>query len=409
MADITNHPKFDLETALYGPGTLSGWYLTFLCALITWCFHPTKNFLKLSLSPDVAFYALYASIAALHMTVLVSRFESEELAVFMRLLGSSYHDWDRGQDSVEKILENIGTRAGIRKMVMGIYVPFEVGVMFLCAVGLGLVGVVAVRCLRPRVRNHRRWRLLPWVLVWSGLLVLGCFCFLSSRCGAGVVFHGMLSCAVGYLCRFIVIGALTCMWSGVIVLLIAPLFGLFFLGTFISWRDVFSSRRVRYAASLTPAANVGNLLRLLIIVPLCFGSLVVVGLFAYHFGVGFIVDYLCLVGAYVAEGWLPDVGVKISAWDQILGLCTGIVAILLTVKGVLTARRKRSRAAPLGIIDGDESGCIFELNRLPRRSDETAVRNQGHELSVFDNGLGSRGTRDEEQGAGSLAKVAWYY
>ena len=49
----------DLKAFFYGPGSLWCWYLALLCIVITWTVHPTKNFRRLSLSPDVVFVALY--------------------------------------------------------------------------------------------------------------------------------------------------------------------------------------------------------------------------------------------------------------------------------------------------------------------------------------------------------------
>ncbi|KAM7182835.1 hypothetical protein V8F33_013984 [Rhypophila sp. PSN 637] len=79
----------------------------------------------------------------------------------------------------------------------------------------------------------------------------------------------------------------------------------------------------------------------------------------------------------VIDGWFPDVGVSISAFDQILGLCTGIVAVLLTVKSVcrvdwkrflghvgsgmqaVSRRTGQSQSRGLELTGGEESGSYI--------------------------------------------------
>jgi hypothetical protein len=79
MPPVTDDPKPDLQTSFYGPGSLSCWYLALLCVIITWTFHPTKNFLRLSISPDVLFFATYACLAAYHIAAQITRFSPEEI------------------------------------------------------------------------------------------------------------------------------------------------------------------------------------------------------------------------------------------------------------------------------------------------------------------------------------------
>ncbi|KAK0750199.1 hypothetical protein B0T18DRAFT_445870 [Schizothecium vesticola] len=92
-------PPYDTQLSFYGPGALACWYLALLCALLTWALHATDRFTHLKLTPDIAFYALYACLAAGHMAVQISRFSDDDIRRMCDAKGlgwndTRYHDID---------------------------------------------------------------------------------------------------------------------------------------------------------------------------------------------------------------------------------------------------------------------------------------------------------------------------
>ncbi|KAK4450552.1 hypothetical protein QBC34DRAFT_402850 [Podospora aff. communis PSN243] len=345
MAETDPSLKFDLETALYGPGTLLGWYLTLLCVLITWIFHPSKSFPKLSLSPDVVFYSLYACIAAVHMAVLAARFETEELNALAQYWGDDYGQSVEGRKAVLEKMDPV-----IREMVLGIDAPFKVGMMFLWVVVVSLVGVVLAADEEAR---PRRRRLLPWVLFLSGMLMFCCFCFLATRCGPRAVLYGVFVGSVALGVRTLGIALFGAIWGGCAYLLVSGVLFVFmavFAGMVLvcdpaTWKGLFSREHWEdLAARVTVMKCIGSVVAFF---PLAVLGVLLAGLFAVTlaflaFGIGFIIWILpWVLWGMLTEGWFNvELGVRMSAFDQILGLCTGVAAVLLTVKAVCGTKWK---------------------------------------------------------------------
>jgi len=375
MAETSDGPPFDPEASFYGPGALTAWYLTFPCVLLTWTLHPTKHFTRLSLSADVVLYTLLASLAAGHMTVLLRHFRPDDITVFIRFLEPVSTSRTEAFEQMDPAL---------RKMILVLFASFRVGVMFLWTTTISLLCVMDGEW--PGVRP-RRWRPLPWVLFISELSVFGCFCFMAARCGLGIVLWGVFSysfrCAVyffmvavvsfitvfscgGMVCALLYILGATVIFPATLCLV--PMLG--FVPRFL--RPV-SRSSIFKELSLTGRSARRRLCTFIIL-------LVIVPFFCYIF--------LCiaaftplitwvllrLVWGLLSELWFPDLGVRVSSFEQILSLSSGIIALLFAIKAVRGDELRRKFADVRGSLmrwDFEPELDISEMRSL----EEQAVGN----------------------------------
>lgn len=350
MTIESDEPRFDLETSLYGPGSISCWYLTFLCVLITWTSHPSKSFRRLSLTADVVLYALYACVAAGHMTVLVRHLESDELAALQAFLRSG---------SVEKGLQSLAPV--VQKTMRGIDGPFRVGTMFLWVALLSFICMVTTA--DPLVRPRRRP--LPWVFCVAAVWVSGCFVFLAARCGLQAVGYAMLACTakLGFASLLMIplayLGIYIPFVAGMATLLL-----LYAVFSFVVGLSDLLGLRLKHLEGCIPIFSTGSGGWRVIISPPAAG-------FAWLMFTMLLPNGR-MVAATLWEGvagiWYPDVDVQMSAFDQVLALCSGITAILFTTYTVFGSRRKirlvRIKLEAAGSSDG-HSGT-YELEEVGR-------------------------------------------
>jgi len=401
MSSTSDTPAYDLQTSFYGPGALSTWYLALLCMLITWLFHPTKRFPRLSLSADVVFYALYACLAAGHMAVLIQHFEPDEILELEKYFRSSYSN----EAPQEKVLERFSP--SLQKMVAGINAPFRIGVLFLWAAGFSLI---AVFCVKDVTVRPRRRRMLPWVLFVSEAWVIGCFCFLATRCGMTTVLSTVCVYSGLYLWNFfqvLILGSVNLSAFQLTTSLFLQygkdaLNWVSELG--VSCQDV---RRLflqlpLLASYLTSARKLLSLAVVFVelLVYACLIGLLLSGLGLLFLGCGVMLGALSWylpqwLWTKVCNGWpgFPHLGVSMSAFDQILGLCTGFIAVLFTIHTACGekldwAARVRSAWQPEAQA---ASGLKYRLMRLVfgSRPNVSAVGQPSYELDNVENGLGA--------------------
>lgn len=307
MTSPTDEPELDLELSFYGPGSLACWYLALLCVIITWSFHPTKNFLRLSLSPDIVFFALYACLAAYHMAQQVTYFTPEEMASLNEVFNPNL------EIPESQIVEKFSPP--LQKKILCLKTAVGVCAIFLLLASFALIGIVLVK--NDRVRPRRR-RLLPWILFFSELWVFCCSCFLASRCGLGNVEAAMFLYSLICFCTLIAIYPLCglvwlfslCWFANLIEILIGSISNHHFETLWFALRDL----------SLVnpkgpPSCRMGWALG---------GILVSTG---FLIASGWAFPALISVSIPI---WFPDLGVRIGALDQILSLSTGMMAVLFT-------------------------------------------------------------------------------
>ena len=334
MASTSDDPPFDLEASLYGPGSLACWYLTILCLFLTWASHPTKRFHRLSVSADMVLYALYACIATGHMAVMITRFASDDIAAFKESHGLSWTRVHREQPIDEKPHRPLTSTQ--REMIAGIDAPFSVGIIFLSINTLALISVVGVDDdeVRPR-----RWRPFPWLLLITELWVSGCFCFLSARCGLGTVLTAMALFAFELVVRFLVAACLV----------FAELAIVMFCGELLRQCGKKMYPGTRYRREWWSRTNLfRGILQVLATHVTWFNiSGAVTGLVflasVYALAVFLAWQLLQWFGSVVSGVWFPDVGVRLSALDQILALSSGLVAAIFNIDMAVGDRGLQAR------------------------------------------------------------------
>jgi len=307
----TPEPGFDLETSFYGPGSLSAWYLTILCVGINWIVHPTKKFSKLSLSADLVVCALYACLAAGHMTFLLQHFDQQEMATVGRFLGYL---------ATFRPLEWEPTDAAFKTKMEALNAPFRVGSAFFVMSGLTLIGIF--RMEEPDLRQKPQ-KILPWVLFVAQAWVFGCLCFVAARCGLGAV---LLAVGFSSMATTVLLACAITTPGGVVVLVAVILFVAIGGLVVAFWQLViptFEAVRNRRFKSLCKDALTGGNIGLFVFLTF---------VWAWISGSG--VLYLWVMPEVVStpiKALYPDLGVKMSAFDQILSLGAGIIALLFTV------------------------------------------------------------------------------
>ncbi|KAK0741108.1 hypothetical protein B0T18DRAFT_432289 [Schizothecium vesticola] len=127
----TADPPFDLESSYYGPGAMAVWYLMFLCLFIKTgqTGHPSK---KLSASPDIVIYVLYACLAAGHMAIQITHFDSDAIDQLNGFFFAHFMPPNR-----RRILQEFPPE--LQKMVATLNASFQVGVIFLWVVTFPLL------------------------------------------------------------------------------------------------------------------------------------------------------------------------------------------------------------------------------------------------------------------------------
>lgn len=308
-----SEPTYDLQISFYGPGNLACWYLALLCVLITWFFHPSKNFSRLKIAPDLVFFALYACLSAGHMAAQIARFDADDIrqmneegaftfyapSFYSYYFSKSFHEWD--------MFRNLSPRQ--KEMVMGLNSSFQVAFTFhwVATCALLAVGYVKIKTAESRDRLKVRAKLLPWILVISELWVLGCFCYLAIRCGLKAVFHAVSGFSFPLV--FLIVFSY--------VLIKQLCFSLWNIGSSLKshscgdWLSIIWSQSLLGWGKLLIEVSIGSMILLATIV----------GLY-----------YTVTVCAF------PEVGVTLSGLDQILSLFTGIIAVLFTTSSVLESR-----------------------------------------------------------------------
>lgn len=302
-------PEFDPQTSLYGPGALSCWYHTLLCVLITWTTHPTHSFNHLGITPDLVVFALYPCIAAGHLALQTSRFHRDHLPPLLPML-----DAQGPENTLDPNDEAL--KAAAASFCGSFHVTALFATFAMCT--LSKITRMDDRIqdfklhqlsglLTSRGRSRSKWKApLPWLLLLSGVWVSGCLGFVALS-------YSVLEMAVGLVMvvgqfGLFVLGLISIPFAAVALtaLLMSPIGVLTVLGLGDS---------PRYSSVWTRAA--------VVVVPLV--SVAIGGLLLY-----------CIPSrdwSYALATILPNVGVRISALDQLLALGTGVVALLFTVWG----------------------------------------------------------------------------
>ena len=291
-ATISNDDsEFDPQTSLYGPGALLCWYLTLVCVFVTWCTHPTHHFGRLRITLDVVVFALYPCLAAGHMAILTSRFGRENLPDVSKLLlpGKLRTEIETAGHFIPQSSAHAFRGS---YTVAFIYVLFASFTLLLIAAGDGIVA------------SPRRYRLLPWLLLLSNVWVLGCFCYVVSRLGLDGVFVTSFTLLIAVVYFFVMpLCVVTLGFAIITAALISCLDGL---------------------ASLADRFNVpwGMFLR-------NFPGPGLIALAGTIWGLS-VSRIPCFYWQTCLDPVFPNLGVKMSALDQILALSTGVVALLFT-------------------------------------------------------------------------------
>jgi len=337
----SDEPRFDLETSLYGPGSISCWFLTLLCVLITWTSHPTKNFRRLSVTVDVVLYALYACIAAGHMTALVRNLDTDEMVALQTFFQSG---------SVEKTLE--GLTPALQKTLRGIESPFRVGVIFLWVALFSFICMVIMVGPGVQVRRRRR-RPLPWLFCVATVWVSGCFVFLATHCGSRTVGYAALACTVKLALGWLIM--IPTVYLGICYCGIATMpiiFSLFAVFGFVGGLSHLLGLRFKHLEGCLSRFSLGSGPWGLLTSPPC-------GVFAWLMYTTMLPNGRLVFGWFfesVIGFWYPQVDVHMSAFDQILALCSGIVAVLFTAYSASVSHHKIQLSAATvetsGLTDG---------------------------------------------------------
>lgn len=302
---------YDPQLPFYGPGALACWYLSLLCVLLTWTLHPTKSFVHLNLTPDVAFYTLYACLAAGHMAVQASRFTPAEVA---QLTGAGALWWNdvRAQD----FDTTEGMSEGMKGMVVGLNVSFRVGVFFFWVGGCVLAVVVGGERAWLGAPMRRRERALPWMVAGAEAWTVGCFGWVAARCGFGTVMSAFCQYTVimGMLVGGSVIGAWVVCFSMVMV---------FTVPRYLVWPEM----KAFWGNAKAKGVNYKQLLGIL------YWTLFLLPVFILQCAMAVWVLYRA-----VPLWGFPDLGVSMTGLDQLLGLCTGLVAVAFVSSSVVEAR-----------------------------------------------------------------------
>lgn len=304
---------YDPQLPFYGPGALACWYLSLLCVLLTWTLHPTKSFVHLSLTPDVAFYTLYACLAAGHMAVQAARFSASELD---QLRGTGALGWSDARVQYHDVTGVMDE--GMKGMVAGLNVSFRVGVYFFWVGGCVLGAVAGGKRMWPRGMGpvRRRERALPWMVAGAEAWTVGCFGLVAARCGFWTV--------VGAFWEYTLINGILVGASALMTYLGFFISGMLYTvpryGFWPEMREFWEEARAKGV----------DYRRLLV--------MLVIGLWVSSLGLlhAFVAVWV-LYWAVPLSGF-PDLGVSITGLDQILALCTGLVALAFISSSVIQAR-----------------------------------------------------------------------
>lgn len=304
---------YDPQLPFYGPGALACWYLSLFCVLLTWTLHPTKSFVHLNLTPDVAFYTLYACLAAGHMAVQASRLSPSELD---QMRGAGALGWNDPRAQYYDVTERMDE--GMKGMVAGLNVSFRVGVYFFWVGGCVLGAVVGGKRMWPREMGgvRRRERALPWMVAGAEAWTVGCFGWAAARCGFWTVMSAFWQYTIimGMLVGASVVMAWVLVFMGLMM---------YTVPRYSFWPEM----REFWEEARDRGVNYRHLLVMLVI-----GLVAPVFLLFYGF-----VAFWVLSWSVPLSGF-PDLGVSMTGLDQILALCTGLVALAFISSSVVQAR-----------------------------------------------------------------------
>jgi hypothetical protein len=306
-------PAYDPQLPFYGPGALACWHLSLLCVLLTWTLHPIKSFVHLNLTPDVAFYTLYACLAAGHMAVQTSRFSAAEVA---QLTGAGALGWNDAR--VQSYDVTRGMDEGMKAMVAGLNVSFRVAVYFFWVGGCVLGAVVWGKRVWPRRMGgvRRRARALPWMVAGAEAWTVGCFGWVAAKCGFWAVVSAFwqYSIIMGMLVGASVMGGYVILFSSGLV---------YTLPRYSIWPEIQEFWRDGRANGVDYNRLFGIAYWNLFLMPVIILQAAAAAWVLYR---------------AVPLWGFPGLGVTMTGLDQLLGLCTGLVAVAFVSSSLVEAR-----------------------------------------------------------------------